>query len=79
MFYLSLWLKQQQQLKPALMAYLHVDVLYAGEPAQHAEALLRLSELWGPSGHEDRAVEASTRLAERYPNSQWAKKIGAGG
>lgn len=65
-------LKQKTQQKAALMAYLHVDVLYSGEPAQHAEALKRLSELWGPAGHEDRAVDASARLAERYPNSQWA-------
>lgn len=71
--------RQQQKVKPALMAYLHVDVLYSGEPAQHAEALLRLSELWGPAGHQDRAVEASAQLAERYPNSEWARKISGGG
>ncbi|MEQ9406940.1 MAG: tetratricopeptide repeat protein [Fuerstiella sp.] len=72
-------LRQKNQSKPALMAYLHVDVLYPGEPAQHAEALMRLSQLWGPGGHEDRAVEASARLLERYPNSQWAKNGGSGG
>jgi tetratricopeptide (TPR) repeat protein len=69
-------LRQKNQAKAALMAYLHVDVLYSGEPAQHAEALLRLSQLWGPGGHQDRAVDASTRLAESYPNSQWAKQSG---
>jgi tetratricopeptide (TPR) repeat protein len=69
-------LRQQKRQKAALMAYLHVDVLYSGEPAQHAEALLRLSQLWGPGGHQDRAVDASARLAERYPNSQWAKQSG---
>ena len=61
------------------MAYLHVDVLYPGEPVQHAEALLRLSQLWGPSGHEDRAVDAATRLSEQYPNSQFARQAAAGG
>lgn len=71
--------RQKNQTKDALMAYLHVDVLYPGEPAQHAEALSRLSQLWGPSGHEDRAVEAATRLTERYPNSQWARQTGSGG
>ncbi|MCP4175484.1 MAG: tetratricopeptide repeat protein [Fuerstiella sp.] len=69
-------LRQKNQGKAALMAYLHVDVLYSGEPAQHAEALLRLSRLWGPSGHQDRAVDASARLLERYPNSQWAGQSG---
>ncbi|MEO1983980.1 MAG: tetratricopeptide repeat protein, partial [Fuerstiella sp.] len=68
--------RQKKQEKAALMAYLHVDVLYPGEPAQHAEALLRLSQLWGPGGHKDRAADASTRLTERYPNSQWAKQSG---
>ncbi len=68
--------RQKNQEKAALMAYLHVDVLYPGEPAQHAEALLRLSQLWGPGGHKDRAADASTRLTERYPNSQWAKQSG---
>ncbi|MEZ6121860.1 MAG: tetratricopeptide repeat protein [Planctomycetaceae bacterium] len=67
-------LRQKNEPKAALMAYLHVDVLYPGEPAQHAEALKQLSELWGPSGHEDRAAEAAARLAEKYPHSQWAKQ-----
>lgn len=72
-------LELKTQDKAALMAYLHVDVLYSGEPAQHAEALKRLSELWAPAGHEDRAVDASARLAERYPNSQWARSGASGG
>lgn len=65
--------------KAALMAYLHVDVLYSGEGTQHAEALARLAQLWGPSGHEDRALEASAKLAERYPNSIWARQSAGGG
>ncbi|MCA9049770.1 MAG: tetratricopeptide repeat protein [Planctomycetaceae bacterium] len=67
-------LRQKNDIKAALVAYLHVDVLYPGEAVQHAEALLRLSQLWGPCGHEDRAVEASAKLAERYPNTVWAKQ-----
>ncbi len=72
-------LRLKTQPKAALMAYLHVDLLYAGEPAQHAEALKRLSELWTPAGHEDRAVDASARLTQLYPNSQWAKPGSSGG
>lgn len=71
--------RQKKQNKEALMAYLHVDVLYSGEPVQHAEALMRLTELWGPNGHEDRAMEASARLTERYPNSPFTKKGATGG
>ncbi len=72
-------LRQKNEPKAALMAYLYVDVLYAGEPAQHAEALLNLSQLWGPSGHQDRAQDAAARLSERYPNSRFAGQLGAGG
>lgn len=72
-------LKQKNMAKDALMAYLSVDVLYSSEPAQHAEALKRLSELWTPAGHEDRAIDATTRLTERYPNSQWVRPSASGG
>ncbi len=60
--------------KDALMAYLHVDVLYASEPAAHAEALYRLANLWGPAGQQARAEEALALLTTRYPNSTWAKQ-----
>lgn len=71
-------LRQLNQPKAALMAYLHVDVLYASEPAEHAEALLRLSQLWGPTGHQDRADDAAARLTEKYPNSSWARQLQGG-
>ncbi len=64
--------------KDALWSYLHVDILYASEPAAHAEALYRLASLWAPAGHQDRADEAQARLATRYPNSSWAKQGPAG-
>lgn len=64
-------LRQQNEAKAALMAYLHVDVLYSSEPAEHAQALFRLSQLWGPAGHPDRAEDAAARLTEKYPNSSW--------
>ena len=62
--------------KDALMAYLHVDVLYPSEPALHAEALFHLVSLWAPAGHQDRSDEAMARLSTRYPNSPWAKQAG---
>ncbi len=71
-------LRQQNQAKAALMAYLHVDVLYSSEPAEHAQSLYFLSELWGPAGHQDRADEAASRLREKYPNSPWAKQLKGG-
>lgn len=63
--------------KDALWAYLHVDVLYASEPAAHAESLYRLASLWAPAGHQDRADEAMARLTSKYPNSSWAKQSGS--
>lgn len=66
-------LRQQNKPKEALYAYLHVDILYSSEPAEHAQSLYRLSQLWGPSGHADRAEDAAGRLIDRYPNSSWAK------
>jgi tetratricopeptide (TPR) repeat protein len=63
--------------KDALWSYLTVDVLYASEPAAHAESLYHLASLWGPTGHQDRADDARQRLLERYPNSSWAKQSAA--
>lgn len=67
-------LKAKGQVKAALMAFLHVDVLYPGEPQPHAEALYQLSEIWGPAGYPERAAEASSQLTNKYPNSPWAKR-----
>lgn len=63
--------------KDALMAYLHVDVLYPSEPAAHAEALFHLVSLWAPAGHQDRSDEAMAKLSTKYPNSPWAKQAGS--
>ncbi|MBL8809245.1 MAG: tetratricopeptide repeat protein [Planctomycetaceae bacterium] len=69
-------LREKGQPKDALMAYLHVDVLYSSEPAAHAEALYHLAALWGPAGRQDRADSAHAKLVEKYPNSTWAKQAG---
>lgn len=66
--------RQKSLPRDALFSYLHVDVLYASEPAAHAEALFRLASLWAPAGYQDRADEAMARLTSRYPNSVWAKQ-----
>lgn len=65
--------KKADGVKPALLAFLHVDVLYFSNAQAHAEALWNLAELW-PSVHKlERAQEATALLKERYPNSVWAK------
>jgi tetratricopeptide (TPR) repeat protein len=65
--------------KEAVLAYLHVDVLFARESAFHAEALYHLARLWKAVQYPDRALEAQAKLEGMYPNSEWAKKLGAGG
>jgi tetratricopeptide (TPR) repeat protein len=56
----------------ALLAFLHVDVLYFANPESHAEALANLAELWHEVHKTDRAIQAQETLRQRYPNSRWA-------
>ncbi len=58
--------------KDALLAFLHVDVLYNTVPEAHAESLAHLAPLWQAIGQEERAREARQMLKERYGNSRWA-------
>ncbi|MCS7239545.1 MAG: hypothetical protein NZ899_14960 [Thermoguttaceae bacterium] len=54
------------KLKEAVLAYLHVDLLYSNVPAEHVEALENLVELFGKLGQRERAEEAAKILKERY-------------
>jgi tetratricopeptide (TPR) repeat protein len=66
-------LRKADKPKDALLAYLHVDVLFAAESVPHAEALKNLSELWSEVGDPARAAEAQETLKSRYANSRWAR------
>lgn len=60
--------------KDALLAFLHVDLLYSGYPAAHAEALYHLAPLWEAVGQGERARQTRELLSDRYPNSRWLKQ-----
>lgn len=78
------WLRKGDSLqalgetKDALLAYLHVDVLFAREAELHAEALFHLTSLWQKVGKPRRAATARATLETAYPNSPWAKKLAGG-
>lgn len=59
--------------KEALLAYLHVDLLFPAPPLAHAEALKNLSELWPAVGNQARGSEALDALKTRYGNTRWGK------
>lgn len=69
-----------QQLKDAVLAYLHVDVIptLASHADLRAEALYHLARLWPAVGEPARGAEASAKLEQDYPNSEWTKKLGSG-
>lgn len=60
----------------ALLAFLHVDLLYFSQPEAHAEALANLADLWDEVHKTQRAVRARRILEERYRNSRWSKQGG---
>jgi tetratricopeptide (TPR) repeat protein len=70
-------LREQGNDKDALLAYLHVDVLFRSEKAVHAEALFRLSQLWDKVGQKTRGEEARELLRSDYESSEWAKQLKA--
>jgi tetratricopeptide (TPR) repeat protein len=67
-------LKKAGRTKEALMAFLHVDVLYYSDADAHAEALANLAELWNTLQQTERAVRARRTLDERYPTSPFARR-----
>ena len=61
------------RIQDALLAYLHVDVLYFTPPKEHIEALENLIELWEQVQQPERADDATQILQERYHRSPRSK------
>ena len=62
--------------KEAILAFLHVDILYFSFPDAHAEALANLEALWNEVNKAERANKARQILDTRYKNSRWAQQKG---
>jgi tetratricopeptide (TPR) repeat protein len=66
--------RQAGRTKEALLAFLHVELLYPSVADARAEALANLADLWQQVHQAERAATARKTLEEEYPNSPWAKK-----
>ncbi len=71
--------RQLGRTKEAILAYLHVPVLFPKERDLHSESLYHLARLWNAVGHSERGEEARAILATEYPNSKWTKKLATAG
>lgn len=67
--------QQSNKEKEAMLAFLHVDVLYNNYPQEHAKALFNLVDLWTKLNKADYAKEARESLQQRYPNSPYSKQL----
>lgn len=63
--------------KPALLAFLHTDVLYQRDAEIHAEALFHLVKLWQNDQKPGQALEARKLLTTKYRNTFWGNKAQA--
>lgn len=61
--------------KEAVLAYLHVDILFPRESGYHAESLYNMTKLWKAVQLPERGLEAEAKLQSSYPNSEWTKKL----
>jgi tetratricopeptide (TPR) repeat protein len=61
--------------KEAVLAYLHVDILFPRESGAHAESLYHMAKLWKTVQAPERGLEAEAKLQSSYPNSEWTKKL----
>jgi tetratricopeptide (TPR) repeat protein len=59
--------------KDAILAYLHVDLLFSQQAESRAESLHYIVQLWTELGKPDRAEEAKAKLQTQYEGSAWAR------
>jgi tetratricopeptide (TPR) repeat protein len=64
--------------KEAVLAYLHVDLLFPRESDYHAESLYHLARLWKTVQAPERGLDAEAKLTSTYPDDEWTKKLSGG-
>lgn len=57
--------------KDALIAYLHIDILFSRAKDQHPKAMAQIVQLWRQLKRDDRADEILDRLRQEYPKSPY--------
>jgi tetratricopeptide (TPR) repeat protein len=65
-------LRKAHKPQEAVLAFLHVELLYSSNPDAHAEALANLCQLFDELGNKPHARHVRAILEERYKNSHWA-------
>lgn len=68
-------LRKLNRNKEAILALLHIELLYPNEKEALAEALYHLSSLWAAVNKPDKSLEAAALLRERNAGSVWASRL----
>ncbi len=68
-------LQAQDKVKEAILAYLHVPLLFEKEKSANAKALYNLAQLWPKVDQPDRAEQAKRALLDDHADTEWAKKL----
>ncbi len=68
-------LQSQNKIKEAILAYLHVPVLFENQREMNARALFNLAQLWAKVDQPDRAQAATQTLKDDYSDTTWAKQL----
>ncbi len=63
---LGLAYRKANDVKRAIIAFLHTDLIYFRHSGSHIEALQNLLELWPQVGHPERAAEVAEVLKKQY-------------
>lgn len=68
-------LQAQNKLKEAILAYLHVPVLFENQREMNARALFNLAQLFAKTDQPERAQAATSQLKDEYGDTTWAKQV----